>query len=161
MSENNDLFNLANISNVDTNNDLDLDYLKASIKEYLKLEEEMKALTIALRQRREKYNNLSKTLYLFLNTNNINEIELFGNYEGNELKKNTRESVRGLSYKKLYDIVKDKLKHNPDILKSVETAVEDLKTTTTVEEVKIQKSKRKARQIAELPILTDNIELTQ
>lgn len=158
MSNNNEgMFNLDSINN--SNNDLDLDYLKASIKEYLKLEEEMKALSIALRQRREKYNNLSKTLYMFLNTNNINEIELFGNYEGNELSKRTRESTRGLTYKKLYEIVQEKLKDQPQLLESVDDAVNEIKSVVSVEEVKIQKSKSKAKKIAELPIITDDIVL--
>lgn len=158
MTTNNEnMFNLDNIDN--SNNELDLDYLKASIKEYLKLEEEMKALSIALRQRREKYNNLSKTLYMFLNTNNINEIELFGNYEGNELSKRTRESTRGLTYKKLYEIVQEKLKDQPQLLESVDNAVNEIKSVVSVEEVKIQKSKSKAKKIAELPIITDDIVL--
>ena len=159
MSNNENIFNLDNIDN--TGSELDLDYLKASIKEYLKLEEEMKALSIALRQRREKYNNLSKTLYMFLNTNNINEIELFGNYEGNELSKRTRESTRGLTYKKLYEIVQEKLKDQPRLLESVDSAVNEIKTTVSVEEVKIQKSKSKAKKIAELPIITDDIVLNE
>ena len=86
-----DLANLAAQQSASDNageQEITLEYFKACLKEYLKLDEEIKTLGKALRQRRDKQSNISQSLLIFLNRNEINQVQLEGTYTGQELTPN-------------------------------------------------------------------------
>ncbi len=125
--------------------ELNMDYFKASLKEYLKLDEEIKTLAKALRQRRDKQVNLSQALLLFLNKNEINQVQLEGTYAGQELVPNKQNRVKNPNATSIMDIIKSKLADNQELLKSITDEIDAHKETIEVEKVKISKVKAAKR----------------
>ena len=121
--------------------EITLEYFKACLKEYLKLDEEIKLISKALRQRRDKQTNLSQSLLIFLNKNEINQVQLEGTYAGQELIPDKVNRVKGPSATSILEIVNAKLAENPDLLKSITDEIDAHKEAVEVEKVKISKAK--------------------
>lgn len=120
--------------------DISIDHFKMCLKEYLKVDDEIKTLTAVLRQKRERYDTLSKTLLLFLQKNNINEVQLEGDYEGKQLISQTQVKTKNASSNSVIDIVKNKLGNNTELLNTILSEVENIKEVDEVEKVKISKT---------------------
>lgn len=120
--------------------DISIDHFKMCLKEYLKVDDEIKTLTAVLRQKRERYDTLSKTLLLFLQKNNINEVQLEGDYEGKQLISQTQVKTKNASSNSVLDIVKNKLGNNTELLNTILSEVENIKEVDEVEKVKISKT---------------------
>lgn len=156
-----DLANLAAQQSASDNTgeqEITLEYFKACLKEYLKLDEEIKTLSKALRQRRDKQTNLSQSLLIFLNRNDINQVQLEGTYTGQELTPNKVNKVKSPSAGSIIEIVNAKLANNPDLLKSITDEIAAHKETVEVEKVKI--SKIKAQKKKAMPTITEESALS-
>lgn len=137
-------------NNQDSNNgslqaEISMDHFKLCLKEYLKIDDEIKTLSAVLRQKRERYDTLSKTLLLFLQKNKINEVQLEGDYEGKQLISQTQVKTKNASSNSVLDIVKNKLGHNTELLNSILSEVEDIKETDEVEKIKISTGSKKKK----------------
>lgn len=143
MTDNNTDTNLQQESNTQDGSlqfDISIDHFKMCLKEYLKVDDEIKTLTAVLRQKRERYDTLSKTLLLFLQKNNINEVQLEGDYEGKQLISQTQVKTKNASSNSVIDIVKNKLGNNTELLNTILSEVENIKEVDEVEKVKIAKT---------------------
>lgn len=128
-------------SSEESEQEVTLEYFKACLKEYLKLDEEIKLISKALRQRRDKQANLSQSLLIFLNKNEINQVQLEGTYAGQELIPDKINRVKGPSATSILEIVNAKLAENPELLKSITDEIDAHKEAVEVEKVKISKAK--------------------
>ena len=122
---------------------IDINYFKQILKDYLKLEEEISTLQKALKQRKTKQESLNHCLLNFLNQNSINEVQLEGNYQGQQLAPQMNNKTKGANKSDILNILENKLKDNPEMLKTIKNEIENLKETVQVEKVKISKIKTK------------------
>lgn len=129
----------GSLANGTTNEELTMEYFKACLKEYLKLDEEIKTLGKALKQRRDKQSTLSQSLLMFLNKNDIGKIQLEGNYTGQELLTDKVNKVKNPNATSILEIVTAKLASNQELLKEITDEIAAHKETVEVEKVKISK----------------------
>lgn len=137
--------------------EITMDHFKMCLKEYLKIDDEIKTLSAVLRQKRERYDTLSKTLLLFLQKNKINEVQLEGDYEGKQLISQTQVKTKNASSNTVLDIIKKKLDGNTELLKSIMSEVEDIKETDEVEKIKISNGIKKKKKVKETNSLTNDL----
>ena len=122
-----------------SNEEVTMEYFKACLKEYLKLDEEIKTLGKALKQRRDKQATLSQSLLMFLNKNDIGKIQLEGNYTGQELLTDKVNKVKNPNATSILEIVNAKLANNQELLKEITDEIAAHKESVEVEKVKISK----------------------
>lgn len=124
----------------ENNQQFDMEYFKVALKEYLKVNEETKALQKALKQRRDRIADLEATLLAFLIKNDIKEVNLEGSYQGQDLVPLKQQRVKGPSAGSILDVIKSKLAGNPQLLKEITDSIDGMKETVEVEKLKIGKT---------------------
>lgn len=134
-----DLTQLTEPQSSTTGEEVTMEYFKACLKEYLKLDEEIKTLNKALKQRRDKQSTLSQSLLVFLNKNDIGKIQLEGNYSGQELLSDKVNKVKNPNATSILEIITAKLANNQELLKEITDEINAHKETVEVEKVKISK----------------------
>lgn len=132
--------------NQSTNNNssiekLDIEHFKLCLKEYLKLDDEIKTLQTVLRNKKNKIEGLEETLLIFLEKNNINQVQLEGDYQGKELISQKLTRTKGVSSNSLLDIVKEKCGTNQTLMSSILSAIDEQKEINEVAKIKISSSK--------------------
>ena len=142
-------------------NNIDINYFKQILKEYLKLDEEILTLQKALKQRKNKQESLNQCLLTFLNTNSINEVQLEGNYKGQQLAPQVSNRVKGPNKTEILKVLEENLKENPNLYDAIKNELEGMKTTVSVETVKIKKIKssknKSSRQIKQKSEESNNL----
>lgn len=119
---------------------MDMEYFKITLKEYLKVTEEIKALQKAMKQRRDRLGDLEATLLAFLVKNDIKEVNLEGNYQGQDLVPLHQQRVKAPSAGSILDVIKAKLADKPELLKDITATIEGMKETVEVDKIKIGKA---------------------
>jgi hypothetical protein len=127
--------------------EINLEYFKSTIKQYIKIDTEIKALTNAIRQRREKLNGLKQILSTYLKNHDIENIELQGSYKGKEIIHYEHTRTLSANSNVILKILNDKLKDNPELLESINTELEKHKKKKTNQTVKIKKKAKKKAKI--------------
>lgn len=120
---------------------LDISHFKLCLKEYLKLDDEIKTLQTVLRNKKTKIEGLEETLLMFLEKNNINQLQLEGEYQGKELVSQKLTQTKNVSSNGVLDIVKEKCGDNQALLASILAAIDEQKETNEVAKIKISSSK--------------------
>jgi hypothetical protein len=129
-------------ANTQPSEEMNIEFFKMTLKEYLKLDEETKTLAKALKQRRDKMIALNTTLLAFLNKNDINQVQLEGAYQGQELKPDKTQKVKSPAAGTILDVIRAKLADKPELLEEITREIDSLKETVEVEKVKISKAKK-------------------
>ena len=124
-----------------TDESIDINHFKLCLKEYLKLDDEIKTLQTVLRNKKNKYDNIEETLLLFLQKNKINQVQLEGEYQGKELITKTLNRTKNVSSNGLIDIIKDKCSNDQKLYQSILDEIEKNKETTEVNKLSIAKPK--------------------
>ncbi len=124
--------------------DMNIELFKMTLKEYLKLDEEIKTICKCLKERRDKIEALNATLLAFLNKNEINQVQLEGAYQGQELVPAKTQKTKSPGANSIMDIVKMKLADKPELLNEITQEIEGLRETVEVEKVKINKVRKPA-----------------
>lgn len=130
------------LANTQSSEEMNIEFFKMTLKEYLKLDEETKTLSKALKQRRDKMVALNSTLLAFLNKNDINQVQLEGAYQGQELKPDKTQKVKSPAAGTILDVIRAKLADKPELLEEITREIDSLKETVEVEKVKISKAKK-------------------
>ena len=101
----------------DTEDDLDneeeIEFFKKSIQSFLKLEEELKVLNGAIKQRRAKKKELCETIMAFIQEKDLDSVNLQGDYSGKQMMCKTSESRSRFLPEDIQGILEDNL-NNPD-----------------------------------------------
>lgn len=126
-----------------TEQQMDMEYFKITLKEYLKVTEEIKAIQKAMKQRRDRLVDLEATLFAFLVKNDIKEVNLEGSYHGQDLVPLHQQRIKAPTAGSIIDIIKDKLSNNPELLKDITATIEGMKETIEVDKIKIGKASSK------------------
>ena len=84
-----------------------LNYFKNCVKEYLKLNDEIKTLERAIKTRKDKKNNFSESILSFIQQKDISHIKLQGNYKGKLLESKNTTHKTSVSFKTITETIFD------------------------------------------------------
>jgi len=124
-------------------NNQDMVHFKLCLKEYLKLDDEIKTLQIVLKTKKTKFSSFEDTLLTFLEKNKINQVQLEGDYYGKELISEKTTKTTNVSKDSLMDIIKLKCGDNSNLLTSIMDEIEKYKETNEISKIKISNPKKK------------------
>lgn len=114
-------------------------YITSIINQYLQLENEIKELQKAVKERKYKHKLLEESILTFMNEDgSVDSIKLSNN--DHEIIPVQRDQVKEVSRKNLMEIVEEHLKGTPEVLEKIKADMEAKKTTKKVEKIKIKKA---------------------
>ena len=139
----------------DTEDDLDnveeIEFFKKSVQSFLKLEEELKVLNGAIKQRRGKKKELCETIMAFIQEKDLDSVNLQGDYSGKQMICKTSESRSKFLPEDIQGILEDNL-NNPDEASKIYKLIverQKVKKTTNLRISKPPKQKKKTDKIKE------------
>lgn len=125
---------------------INLQYFKSTIKQYIKIDNEIKALSSAVKQRKEKLHGLKAILFTFLKNHDIDNVELQGSHKGKEIIQYESERKVNATSATILKILNEKLKNTPELLKSINDELDKHSKKVESQTVKIKmKPKKKVK----------------
>jgi uncharacterized protein YukE len=125
------------------NEEINLQYFKSTIKQYIKIDNEIKALSSAVKQRKDKLSGLKQILFTFLKNHDIANVELQGSHKGKEIVQYESERKVNATSSTILKILNEKLKDTPELLKSINDELEKHSKKVESQTVKIKKKPKK------------------
>lgn len=114
-------------------------YITSIINQYLQLENEIKELQKAVKERKYKHKLLEESILTFMNEDgSVDSIKLSNN--DHEIFPVQKEQVSEVSRKSLLEIIETHLKDTPDVLDKIKADMDAKKTTKKVEKIKVKKA---------------------
>jgi DNA polymerase III delta prime subunit len=114
-------------------------YITSIINQYLQLENEIKELQKAVKERKYKHKLLEESILTFMNEDgSVDSIKLSNN--DHEIFPVQREQVSEVSRKNLLEIIETHLKDTPEVLDKIKADMDAKKTTKKVEKIKVKKA---------------------
>ena len=165
-NDDNNINNINNIDNIDNNvntvskvskvcdeivvacQEIDacgVDVFNTALHQYLRIDEELKVLTQAIKKRNEIKKQLSETLTSFLNTNKIKNVNLDGSYKGMRLETVVTKTVSGFNRVNVTEALYNELKEEQVLFDKI---MQSLSRTSIIKEVyklKLVDNKQQAR----------------
>ena len=142
---------MSNQVNNNTNSEEEIQFFTKSIQDYLKLEEEIKTIEAAVKNRKEKRKNLSETILTFLQENEISNVNMQGNFSGKQMRCSTIKKKTALTEK---TISKSLVKYfnDPEEANKVLEAIFSNRSEVEVQKLKLGASNKvnKSAQLSEL-----------
>lgn len=121
-----------------------INHITSIINQYLTLENEMKELRKAIKERQYKHKLLEESILSFMeNDGEIDSIKLSGNNQ--EIVPVKREAVKEVSRKNLMTIIETHLKAAPQLLANIKEEIESKKVKSAVSKIKIKKTSSKLK----------------
>ena len=130
-------------------------YFKESVKEYLKLEEEIKTLDKASKVRKEKRKNIGDSILSFIQQKDISHVKLQGNYKGKQIENHNTVKKSNVSFKTVTSIIFEHF-DNIDDAKNLMDKINDQRVETNVSRLRIAKDKKKKTNAFKLQNLVNN-----
>lgn len=125
------------------NGEINLQYFKSTIKQYIKIDNEIKALSSAVKQRKDKLSCLKQILFTFLKNHDIANVELQGSHKGKEIVQYESERKVNATSSTILKILNEKLKDTPELLKSINDELEKHSKKVESQTVKIKNKPKK------------------
>lgn len=140
---------------------MDISLFNNTLQEFLKLDQEIKKISAALKVRRDKKERLSEMILTFLKKNEMSQIELSGDYNGKQIKESTSTSVTGFNKKNVNEVLMNYFENNIDdynkIMKNIEAKMVKKETTKLkMNKIKIDKNLQKKMKNKEIDTLLKN-----
>lgn len=126
-----------------SNEEINLQYFKSTIKQYIKIDNEIKALSSAVKQRKDKLSGLKQILFTFLKNHDIANVELQGSHKGKEIVQYESERKVNATSSTILKILNEKLKDTPELLKSINDELDKHSKKVESQTVKIKKKPKK------------------
>lgn len=160
MSKNNQFLETSNQTEEDIQY-MNISLFNNTLQEFLKLDQEIKKISAALKARRDKKERLSEMILTFLKKNEMSQIELSGDYNGKEIKESISTSVTGFNKKNVNEVLMNYFENNIDdynkIMKNIETKMVKKETTKLkMNKIKIDKNLQKKMKNQEMDELLKN-----
>ncbi len=130
-------------------------YFKESVKEYLKLEEEIKTLDKASKVRKEKRKNIGDSILSFIQQKDISHVKLQGNYKGKQIENQQTVKKSNVSFKTVTNIIFEHFDNINDA-KNLMDKINGQRVETNVSRLRIAKDKKKKTNAFKLQNLVDN-----
>jgi hypothetical protein len=127
--------------------ELNLQQFKSTIKQYIKIDNEIKTLNSAISQRKERLSGLKQILFTFLKNYDISNIELQGSHKGKEIVQYESERNINATSITILKILNAKLQDSPELLKSITDELEKYTKTIEHRTVKIKKTPKKKKRV--------------
>lgn len=116
-----------------------ISHITSIINQYLTLENEMKELRKAIKERQYKHKLLEESILTFMeNDGEVDSIKLSGNNQ--EIVPITREKIKEVSRKNLMTIVETHLKDAPQLLSNIKQEIENKTVVSEISKIKIKKT---------------------
>tara|TARA_Y100000389_G_C17441456_1_gene508825 strand:+ start:146 stop:691 length:546 start_codon:yes stop_codon:yes gene_type:complete len=134
-----------NEKNEDSNTPADVDGFNTALHQYLEIEEEIKVLLTALKQRNQKKKELGLSLSSYLQDNKINNVNLNGSYQGKKLVSTVSTKSVGFNKVSVTEAIYDELKNDEDIFSKIMEAISKKSVIKEIYNVKIINEKAKSK----------------
>jgi hypothetical protein len=121
---NNQVKNLVDEKNVQVFN--------IALHQYLTIEEEIKALVIAIKERNKKKRQLGETLSMYLQANQVSTVKLGGSYKGKKLENTLSEKKTGFTKTSVTEAIYNELKEDEEVFAKV---MESISRKTVLKEI--------------------------
>jgi len=139
--------NISNNKNDDEkqNGPKDVDGFNTALHQYLEVEDEIKVLLTALKQRNQKKKALGLSLSSYLQENKINNVNLNGSYKGKTLVSTVSNKPVGFNKVSVTEAIYDELKNDEDIFSKIMEAISKKSVIKEIYNVKIINEKAKSK----------------
>ena len=124
----------------ETNENDDITFFKTAVQEYLKLEEEIKILEQAVKQRKEKKKHIGDTILTFLIEKDISHVNLQGEFQGKQLHCHNTDVKSSLKIENITEALKKVITTEEDLNKAI-GFIEEQRTVVQKSKLKIGKIK--------------------
>ena len=98
----------------------DIAFFRATVKDYLKLEEEIKILESAVKARKDRKKNLAETLLTFLVEKDISHVNLQGDFQGKQLLCKQSDTKTGIKLEDVEGALKQIISNEGDIQRTMQ-----------------------------------------
>ena len=119
-----------------TINTAEVEVFNIALHQYLKVNEEIKLLTDALKLRNKTKIQLAETLSVYLQSNQIKNVNLEGSYKGKKLETKQIYSSKGFSKEKVTSILCEELKQETVIFEKIMQSIG--KTNSITEKIQLR-----------------------
>ena len=134
-----------NEHNEEKNTPSDVDGFNTALHQYLEIEEEVKVLLTALKQRNQKKKELGLSLSSYLQDNKINNVNLNGTYQGKKLVSTVSTKSVGFNKVSVTEAIYDELKNDEDVFAKIMEAISKKSVMKEIYNVKIVNEKAKSK----------------
>jgi len=134
-----------NENNEEKQTPADVDGFNTALHQYLEIEEEVKVLLTALKQRNQKKKELGLSLSSYLQDNKINNVNLNGSYQGKKLVSTVSTKSVGFNKVSVTEAIYDELKNDEDVFAKIMEAISKKSIMKEIYNVKIVNEKAKSK----------------
>ena len=121
-----------------------IEVFNIALHQYLKIDEEIKALLEAIKVRTKTKKNLAETLSTYLRTNEIRNVNLGGSYKGKKLETKVTYSSKGFSKENVTKVLYDELKEEAEVFDKIMESISRTNVITEKWNLKIVSDKEKS-----------------
>jgi len=136
---NNTESNNTEILGIDSQN---IEVFNIALHQYLKIDEEIKALLEAIKTRNKTKKNLADTIGTYLQANEIRNVNLGGSYKGKKLETKVTYTSKGFSKENITKVLYDELKEEADIFDKIMESISKTNVITEKWNLKIVNEKQ-------------------
>ena len=149
-SDSNQLQNLVDDKNIEVFN--------IALHQYLTIEEEIKALLIAIKDRNKKKRQLGDTLSTYLQAHQVSTVKLGGSYKGKKLENIVSEKKTGFTKVSVTEAIYNELKEDEEVFAKV---MESISRKTVLKEIWKIKIVNEKQGISKLDKAKDKIDIAE
>lgn len=119
-----------------------VEVFNTALHQYLRIDEEIKSLMTAIKQRNEIKKNLAETLSNFLKTNQIKNVNLDGSYKGKRLENVVTTTASGFNRNTVTEAIYNELKEDQEVFDKIMKALSRTSVMKEVWKLKIIEEKQ-------------------
>ena len=127
-----------------TINSQNIEVFNIALHQYLKIDEEIKALLEAIKLRNKTKKDLAETLGTYLRANEIRNVNLGGSYKGKKLETKVTYSSKGFSKENVTKVLYDELKEEAEVFDKIMESISRTNVITEKWNLKIVSDKEKS-----------------
>lgn len=124
-----------------------IEVFNTALHQYLKINEEIKALLEAIKERNKAKNQISQTLRIYLDTNNIKTVSLGGSYKGKRIENDISYTTTGFSKRSVAEALQEELKDDDEMFSRVMQAISSRTVTKEIHKLKLINDKKPKKTI--------------
>ena len=121
-----------------------IEVFNIALHQYLKIDEEIKALLEAIKIRNKTKKNLAETLGSYLRANEIRNVNLGGSYKGKKLETKVTYSSKGFSKENVTKVLYDELKEEAEVFDKIMESISRTNVITEKWNLRIISDKEKS-----------------
>lgn len=134
--------NMATQQELPEDDPASVEVFNTALHQYLRVDEEIKSLMMAIKTRNEIKRNLSITLSGFLKAKQIKKVDLDGSYKGKRLEVEVKTSKPSFSREKVTEIMMNELREEQEIFEKIMTAISRTSVLREMYKIKVVEEKK-------------------